>query len=224
MTAQTDTLTFNSGTYRYALTQYVATKIYSVTGISSTQNKLFTQNSDYILENNEVVWSVLSTRYTPDNNTTFVIIYEYDPVQTIIPFTDEQYGRDIKLRTDLNAVEPSSSGDLNLATLKNNFLQALRHRLLTNKGEMYANPNYGSELYKIVGKPLNDSTISLAKLYVIGAINQDPRIKDILNIDITPDYANYGIKIDIQVTTIVNREPLNIVYDYYLDQPNEIYE
>jgi len=220
---QTDQVTFRSGTYRYSLKKYVAKKIYSVTGICLTKSKIFKQNTDYILENNELVWSTLSTISTPDANSVVTIVYDYDPVMTTIVFTDEQYGRDIRIVQQTNMITNNSKGDLGLATLKDNFSQAIRHRLLTQQGELYDHPDYGSNLPTLIGQPLNDTSIELARLYTVEAINQDPRVKDILDLTVTPDYNNKVISISMKLTTIVSHEPLNIVYDFYLDKTDEGY-
>ena len=223
MVVQEEKNRFVSGTYRYALSQYVAKKVYSVSGTKSTQLKVFTQNSDYILENNEIVWSTTSGRSLPDSNTDFTVIYEYDPILATIDFTEEQYGKDVQILQATNNITSSPSGDLNQVAFFNNFLQAIRHRLLTQKGELYSHPAYGCDLYKLLGQSMTNTTVELARLYVVDAINQDPRVDKILKVDITPERLNNALKISIVLTTIVSHEPLNIVYDYYLEKSGYVY-
>jgi phage baseplate assembly protein W len=214
---------YYTGTRRYTLTQYVAKKIYSVTGYLNSVPYTFAQNTDYMLDNNTLVWSSLSTTKKPDNKSIVSVIYLYDPIQTDIPFTEDQLGKDWRVMQATNNMTPSPKGDISVIEFKDNFVQSIRHVLLTAKGESFKNPNYGSELYKLIGQPMVESTIELARLYVVDAINQNPRVDKILNVTITPDRLNSLLKISVTLTSIVSREPLNIVFDYYLDKEGYIY-
>ena len=220
-TAQ-QTIRFQSGKYSYSLKNTIPRIIYSVTGIYLTSNFTFNQGTDYILDGNNVVWSQTSTTRRPDLGTDFNVIYEYDPVLTPIPFTDEQYGRDMRLFED--DIRGDSSGDAEQIKFQKNVLDALRHRLLTDRGELLRHPNYGSRLSNLMGLNITPTNIELARLYVVECINQDPRVDKIVSVDITPDYANRALQIDVVFTTIVNHETLNLVYNYFLEQAGYVYQ
>jgi phage baseplate assembly protein W len=78
--------------------------------------------------------------------------------------------------------------DLALASGLDNLRQAIEIRLLTPKGELAAlgHPDYGSRLPDLIGAPNTETNRNLAKLYVIEALKQEPRIQRIVAVDVVP--------------------------------------
>jgi len=224
MTTETENQTFVDTKLIYLLLKSVPKKIHSVTALQGGVLFTFIQGTDYVLIENNLVWTSTSAGIKPDNNTSMEIIYDYTPNLTEIPFTEEQYGRDLKLFND--DIRGAPSGDIDIQKFSRNVLDALRHRLLTDKGELWRHPYYGSELNKLLGENINETTIELARLYVVECVNQDPRVEEIVEVVITPNYSERALRIEIIFITIVNREQMNLIYDFFLDKDdeNKIYE
>jgi len=77
--------------------------------------------------------------------------------------------------------------DLVLSSGLDNLRQAVEIRLLTPKGELapLGHPDYGSRLPDLVGEGNTETNRNLAKLFVIEALKQEPRIQKIVAVDVT---------------------------------------
>lgn len=88
---------------------------------------------------------------------------------------------------------------------RDNLAQAILMRLLTPRGELaaLAHPEYGSRLHELIGRPNTASTRSLARLFVLEALQREPRIEKIADIQVeaTPG-ARDRIDIRLQVKPI----------------------
>ena len=120
MTTQTETQTYVRTKETYLLLKAVPTKIHSVTALQGGVLTTFIQGTDYVLTENNLVWGATTTSIKPDNNTTMTIVYDYSPVLVEIPFTKEQYGRDLKLFND--DIRGAPSGDIDIQRFQNNLL------------------------------------------------------------------------------------------------------
>lgn len=74
--------------------------------------------------------------------------------------------------------------DLKTATGRENLAQALILRLLTERGSLapLGHPDYGSRLVELVGRRNNDTTRNLARLFTLEALNQEPRVEEVLDL------------------------------------------
>jgi hypothetical protein len=81
-----------------------------------------------------------------------------------------------------------SGGDVRTISGTGNLEQAILHRLRTRKGELkdLGHPNYGCEMYTLIGEPNNETTRGLLRLMVMDALRQEPRIKEIINVEVRP--------------------------------------
>jgi phage baseplate assembly protein W len=72
-----------------------------------------------------------------------------------------------------------------------NLQQALLLRFLTHKGALahLGHPEYGSELYKVIGERNTETNRNRAKLYVLEALSHEPRIAEVLSITVSTDLA-----------------------------------
>jgi phage gp46-like protein len=87
-----------------------------------------------------------------------------------------QRDRGEDLRT---AVRPASGRvDLVPAVDDDGLHQALLLRFLTQRGELanLGHPDYGSRLHELVGEPIVQATLNLAKLYALQALQDEPRV------------------------------------------------
>jgi len=101
--------------------------------------------------------------------------------------------------------------DVALASDLDNLRQAIEIRLLTPKGELapLGHADYGSRLPDLIGRPNTETTRNLAKLYVIEALKQERRIKDIVAVNVTAVAGQrHLIRIYLQVLPI---EPQTVI-------------
>ena len=79
---------------------------------------------------------------------------------------------------------------LDFATLdgRDNLAQAIVMRLLTPRGELaeLGHPEYGSRLNELLGTPNTETRRGLAKLFVLEALAQEPRIAKVLDVTVLP--------------------------------------
>src|ERR1700712_3346313 len=91
------------------------------------------------------------------------------------------------------AVVPASRGrrrptadasDLAAVSGRENLGQALIVRLLTPRGALapLGHPAYGSRLVELIGRENNATTRNLARLYVIQALSEEPRVAALLDL------------------------------------------
>ncbi len=61
-------------------------------------------------------------------------------------------------------------------------------RLLTPRGELDAlgHPEYGSRLHELIGRTNTDTTRNLVKLFILEALQLEPRIEPKLTVIVTP--------------------------------------
>lgn len=80
----------------------------------------------------------------------------------------------------------SETTDLGVATGRENLGQALILRLLTQKGALtqLGHPGYGSRLVELIGQLNNETTRNLARLYTIEAVSQEPRVRQLLDLNV----------------------------------------
>jgi phage baseplate assembly protein W len=94
------------------------------------------------------------------------------------------------------AVVPGSLGrrtpapdvsDLGVVSGRANLGQALVLRLLTPRGGLapLGHPDYGSRLGELVGRGNDATARNLARLYVIQAIREEPRVAELLDLSVT---------------------------------------
>jgi phage baseplate assembly protein W len=71
---------------------------------------------------------------------------------------------------------------------RDNLAQAIVMRLLTPRGELaeLGHPEYGSRLNELLGTPNTETRRGLAKLFVLEALAQEPRIAKVLDVTVTP--------------------------------------
>jgi phage baseplate assembly protein W len=135
---------------------------------------------------------------------------------------EKLFGNDLQLAERANGFDllPDLRGDLTLAQGNDNIIQALTLRLLVRKGELarLGQPDYGSRLYELIGEPNNTRTHVKLMAFARSAIEQDPRVKKIEDIQtqVIPGERNVArLTMDIQLITEANL--LNLVVDINLE-------
>jgi phage baseplate assembly protein W len=125
-------------------------------------------------------------------------------------------GNDLLVRTR------TRSGRFDLATVSqiDNIRQALLLRLLTPVGELepLGHPEYGCRLGELIGALNNERTRNLAKMFVLQALADEPRIEQVLTVRVTPSRTD-RTRIDITVDALTREgpSPLNLVFPFFLE-------
>lgn len=87
------------------------------------------------------------------------------------------------LGSDLAA---SKTGDIMTIAEDMNLAQAILHRLRTIRGELadLGHPDYGSNIYDLVGEPNNQMTRDRMKIMIRNSLLEERRIKEIVRIEV----------------------------------------
>jgi phage baseplate assembly protein W len=128
---------------------------------------------------------------------------------------------------DLQAVPGHGSGrqrtsetiDLGVATGRENLGQALILRLLTQKGALtqLGHPAYGSRLIELIGQLNDETTRNLARLYTIEAVSQEPRVRQLLNLNVEATQSSPdSLAINFFVLPLDDDMPLGISLEVIL--------
>lgn len=130
-----------------------------------------------------------------------------------LPSADSWGGLDLK-------IAPSTRGD-DLATVREreNLGQALMLRLLTVQGALtpLGHPAYGSRLVSLIGRRNDEAARHLARLYVIEAVKQEPRVAALTALAVTPAPGQPDtIRIDLSVRPVSSAELLTLSLDVAL--------
>jgi phage baseplate assembly protein W len=152
---------------------------------------------------------------------------------------EERFGVDLKLLRDVERQNSRSPGD-DLATVprperaraghpwpddldtwagNENLAQALLLRLLTWRGELapLGHPAYGSRLHELIGE-LNTQTVrNRAKMYVLQALADEPRVRRVVSVSVTPSrVVREQIDIDLVLEAIEHADELRLFIPFSL--------
>ena len=132
---------------------------------------------------------------------------------------DKLFGNDLQLAERANGFDllPGLRGDLALAQGSDNIVQALTLRLLVRKGELtrLGLPEYGSRLHELIGSPNNTRTHIKLMAFARSALEQDPRVLEITNIQAAITERTV-VTLTIDILLINQPNPLNLVLDIQL--------
>jgi len=145
----------------------------------------------------------------------------------------EQMGRDLRLiyaqrggfheDADMDAGRTPRTGfDVDLLSVDglDAIEQAIANRLKTRQGELepLGHPTYGSRHHELLGQPNVQRTRDLIKLYVLQALRDEPRVRRVIAVAVTPEHQppRDTVRIDLTVELIDTPEPLNLVVPFSL--------
>jgi phage baseplate assembly protein W len=146
-----------------------------------------------------------------------------------------RFGTDLKLLTnlerrkssrdegsDLSVARRPQTGQVDLATLAgvDNLLQALLLRFLTPLGELalLGHPDYGSRLFDLVGELNSETNRNRAKLFVLQALRDEPRVGEVRSVTVTTNRKDPAqIDIAVSLVAIDGDAPLNLVFPFFLE-------
>lgn len=102
-----------------------------------------------------------------------------------------------------------------------NLLQAIWVRLNTPEGSLASlgHPEYGSRLYLLIGKLDVVETRERARLYIARALAREPRVDEILSIQVTSDRAGSGriLHAVVNVRPVEQRKGLQFAFSIALE-------
>lgn len=125
-------------------------------------------------------------------------------------------GIDIKLNTNFDIIL-NAKDDFVTVLGDSNVQQALQQKLVTQLGELTLHPNYGSELFSLIGQGGSETLLTRAKTTTREALLQDPRINRISNLRVRfTDATRQQIKIEVKVILLGETTPINLVYDLFI--------
>lgn len=127
---------------------------------------------------------------------------------------DRDRGRDLALRTRTE----TSQMDLKTLHGADNLKQALLLRFLTPRGELsqLGHADYGSRLFDLIGEPNTDANRNRAKLYTLEALQAEPRVKEIISVDVTAVNKS-EIRIHAALKAVDSDTLLNLVFPFFLE-------
>ncbi|MGR9045802.1 MAG: GPW/gp25 family protein [Gammaproteobacteria bacterium] len=154
--------------------------------------------------------------------------------------TDARFGTDLRLLPDLAQVKSSRDPGHDLSTLKrpetgrvdlesltgtDNLVQALLLRFLTPVGELavLGHPSYGTRLAELIGELNNETNRNRAKLFVLQALADEPRVRQVLSVKVTQSRSD-RTRMDIEITLMAvdSDTPLNLVFPFFLEGGNGV--
>jgi phage baseplate assembly protein W len=78
--------------------------------------------------------------------------------------------------------------------------------------------DYGSRLFELIGELNDDTNRSLAKLYTLEALASEPRVKEVISVDVAQDLSDRTrVNIRVSVTAIETDTPVNLVFPFFFE-------
>lgn len=114
---------------------------------------------------------------------------------------DELFGSDICLNDGKFVF---SDGDLATSSGEKNIVQAIRHRLSTEKQALLYHPTYGCYTHMLRGRGNGPITVQLAAFYARSALLEDPRVADVVKC--TAEAVGDQLRIDADVAPIAGKQ------------------
>lgn len=148
--------------------------------------------------------------------------------------TNERWGTDLRLLRnlerqndrdrahDLSAILRSQTQQIDLELLSgaDNLIQALLLRFLTPLGELtpLGHPDYGCRLFELIGELNTETNRNRAKLFVLQALAAEPRVKQVLSVQVSQNKADRTrMDINVLLTPIDSDTPINLVFPFFLE-------
>lgn len=114
--------------------------------------------------------------------------------------------------------------DVGVVSGRANLAQSLVLRLQTERGELepLAHPDYGSRHHQLIGELNTETNRNLVKLYVLECLQQEPRLAEIIRVDVVP-YDRVArrseVRIEIDARAREDPTPLSLVIPFSFAGP-----
>jgi phage baseplate assembly protein W len=114
---------------------------------------------------------------------------------------------------------PQAPVDLETLSATDNLKQALLLRFLTSVGDLtiLGHPDYGCRLSDLIGELNDDGNRNRAKLFVLQALADEPRVQEVISVVVT-QHPGDRTRMDISVALkAINSDTiLNLVFPFFL--------
>jgi hypothetical protein len=99
--------------------------------------------------------------------------------------------------------------DLGVVNGRANLAQALVVRLQTERGELeqLGHPGYGSRHHELIGELNTETNRNLVKLYVLECLRQEPRLEEIVRVDVVPLGPDRRLEVMLEIEAIARGDP-----------------
>jgi len=147
-----------------------------------------------------------------------------------MPLAEEHYGSDLRLLVDLERQSERERGadlltqeveagvDLETVAGIGNLEQALLLRFLTRAGELadLGHTTYGSRLPELIGELNTATNRNLAKMYVLQALRDEPRIAQVESVTVTTRSRD-RVDVAVHAHVIDSDTALNLVFPFFFE-------
>lgn len=140
---------------------------------------------------------------------------------------DSGYGRDLMIISEeadeeqiITDVSLTKRGDFDTIKGRDLMVQAIRHRLMTRKGELASlgHPEYGSLLEEVIGEPNTPETHRVIETLVRDCLKHEGRIRNIRGVNAFPSDKKLDVvHITVHVELVSSGEEMKITYPLYLE-------
>lgn len=134
----------------------------------------------------------------------FLLIPAPAPSATTSNDPEEVFQRDIRLENGMLAVE---GGDFAVASGRENFRQAIKNRVETERGELIHHMDYGNRTRLLIGAVNGPTASLLAAQYTKSAIKADPRVSRVTSAKATVSGDVASVVAEVEP---VNGRPIQI--------------
>lgn len=135
--------------------------------------------------------------------------------------TDPLRVRDVALAGRVARDSVTASGDWRTLADVDNLLQALWLRLNTPEGALarLGHPDYGSRLYLLIGELDTPEVRDRARLYVLRALRREPRVAEVVVVDVASAPRGSGHRLDVivRVQPVAADTPLEFGFPLLLE-------
>jgi len=108
------------------------------------------------------------------------------------------YDKDLSIEAS-NALNGFAGMDLRKISGLSNLIQALKHRIVTSKGELPYHPEYRSLIPELIGKPGTSKRVEMIRTEAIATCYDDPRVENVIDLSVTKiSTGAYEIEFTIQ--------------------------
>ena len=132
----------------------------------------------------------------------------------VAPFYKGDSSGSLDLALQPRSPRPGEVADIDRAIGADSIRQALLLRLLTPLGSLdpLGHLGYGSLLHELIGQLNTPTTRQLARSYTLRAISQDPRVEEVLDLQVLePTEAGKNtVRIQVMVKAMKLTEPIEL--------------
>lgn len=125
------------------------------------------------------------------------------PVPVITTTTDPDKVFEVDVALDGRGQMTVENGDFSVVSGRANLRQALKHRVITDRGELMFHPNYGSLIRRLVGSVNGPTAALLAAQFAKSAVQADQRIKQVTQS--TAEVVGDVINVSVEAQPVVGR-------------------